>query len=551
MSDYSVLVVENDDNLRAGIKNSLKNRGVNTIIEDTKGAKAFSLLKKQKFDLVILDIDLPGVNGFLIVNRIKKNDSFKDIPLVVISTKSDEEKFKKHREASTPANMYLHLPLSNDELVNRVFTLLEDPLDIDLSLDSDDDLDLGLDDDILGSSLNSNDDLDLGLDDDILGDSLDGDLDLGLDDDILGDSLDGDDDLDLGLDNDDILGDSLDSSDDLDLGLDDDVLGDSLEESLQENLEDEQSLSIDVVKTPQENISSEELEKLEEDLMERDIQIEELTKQLTDLTLKLSEHVEVETVDVSEFENKITSLETELKSKNNKVSDLNRLLSEASSNSGSSTNRDVLKLKQELTQKGRDIIEYKELYNSKEREVLDLKDNCNTLELKIADQDDLISGYRRKISSTEDELQNLKTNHASLTEERNTLLSAKDTLENNLSDKEILISGLTEKVESYEKEISDLKLNLEEKNKEINDVLLPNKQALEVDLDRYKNDYNNLTTKFETLDSNYNDSQDKIILLEKRTSDNLEEFKNIELQKSKIKQLLEAATGIIDGVVVN
>ena len=38
----------------------------------------------EEFDLIILDIDLPGVNGFLICNRIKKNDSLKDIPLVKV-----------------------------------------------------------------------------------------------------------------------------------------------------------------------------------------------------------------------------------------------------------------------------------------------------------------------------------------------------------------------------------------------------------------------------------------------------------------------------------
>ena len=92
---YNVLLIENKDNLREEIKNALISKGVEQIVEDVKGSKAFPLLKRQKFDLIILDIDLPGVNGFLICNRIKKNNAFSEIPLVIISEKSSEDKFKK------------------------------------------------------------------------------------------------------------------------------------------------------------------------------------------------------------------------------------------------------------------------------------------------------------------------------------------------------------------------------------------------------------------------------------------------------------------------
>ncbi|WP_353683356.1 response regulator [Thermodesulfovibrio sp. 3907-1M] len=54
------------------------------------GEEAEELIKKENFDLVILDVVMPKKNGFQICREIKKNEKTKDIPVIIVSSKKEE-----------------------------------------------------------------------------------------------------------------------------------------------------------------------------------------------------------------------------------------------------------------------------------------------------------------------------------------------------------------------------------------------------------------------------------------------------------------------------
>jgi len=74
----------------------------------------------QRFDLVIASLELPGMNGFRVCNRLKKDSYGRGIPFFLKSSQSSSDAFDEHRKLPTRAESYFHEPLAMAELVARV-----------------------------------------------------------------------------------------------------------------------------------------------------------------------------------------------------------------------------------------------------------------------------------------------------------------------------------------------------------------------------------------------------------------------------------------------
>lgn len=82
------------------------------------------LLRAEKVcpDLILLDLVLPGLDGFEILTRFKKSKKIQDVPVIIITGKTSTEDFEKG--FSLGAADFLHKPFSSSELLTRVFTQL-------------------------------------------------------------------------------------------------------------------------------------------------------------------------------------------------------------------------------------------------------------------------------------------------------------------------------------------------------------------------------------------------------------------------------------------
>lgn len=88
------------------------------IFESNSGFEALKLLPHHPFDLIITDINMPDINGLELVSFVKKNQNYKHIPLIIITTEGSER--DKEKGISLGADEYLVKPFNPEELQRLV-----------------------------------------------------------------------------------------------------------------------------------------------------------------------------------------------------------------------------------------------------------------------------------------------------------------------------------------------------------------------------------------------------------------------------------------------
>ena len=90
----TVLVVEDDELILDLMLQKLTKEKFNMLVAK-EGEKAFELLGAQKPDLIVLDIILPGMNGFEILEKLKSAESTKSIPVIILSNLGQQEEIER------------------------------------------------------------------------------------------------------------------------------------------------------------------------------------------------------------------------------------------------------------------------------------------------------------------------------------------------------------------------------------------------------------------------------------------------------------------------
>jgi len=114
-----ILIVEDDRAIILGLRENLAFEG-HTVTEATRGDEALARLAAAKPDLLILDIMLPGISGFEVCRRVRKED--RRLPILMLTARSDE--VDKVMGLDLGADDYLTKPFSLSELLARVRALL-------------------------------------------------------------------------------------------------------------------------------------------------------------------------------------------------------------------------------------------------------------------------------------------------------------------------------------------------------------------------------------------------------------------------------------------
>lgn len=117
-----VLVVEDSSAMRSLISSTIEElKGFETT-EAGNGFEALKALPAQRFDLIITDINMPDINGLEIINFVKGNTSYKDIPLIIVTTEQGEADRKKG--LALGAEEYITKPFDPEKLqavIRRIF----------------------------------------------------------------------------------------------------------------------------------------------------------------------------------------------------------------------------------------------------------------------------------------------------------------------------------------------------------------------------------------------------------------------------------------------
>ena len=118
MSGQRILVVDDDTDIRALLRELLERRGF-SVTEAADGRQALQELYGGRPDLVLLDVGMPGMDGWTTLERIRE---LSDVPVVMLTARSAE--LEKTRGLRAGADDYVTKPFGRQELLARIEGLL-------------------------------------------------------------------------------------------------------------------------------------------------------------------------------------------------------------------------------------------------------------------------------------------------------------------------------------------------------------------------------------------------------------------------------------------
>ncbi len=121
-----ILFFESDAGFAADVAERLRRHGAEVEVTDD-GNAGVDAAAQNRPDLILLTIELPQVNGFLVCKKLKKSPETASIPIIILSSEATEEIFEQHRKLRTRAEDYLRKPLDLDTLIEHVRAIV--PLD--------------------------------------------------------------------------------------------------------------------------------------------------------------------------------------------------------------------------------------------------------------------------------------------------------------------------------------------------------------------------------------------------------------------------------------
>ncbi|WP_285766023.1 response regulator transcription factor [Peribacillus sp. SI8-4] len=118
MNVYTILVVDDEEDMRNLVEMYLLNSGYRCL-HAANGKEAISMVEKQEVDLILLDIMMPGADGFSVCEKIRESW---DIPVIFVSAKGEE--WDKVKGLKLGGDDYIVKPFNPGELVARVEAVL-------------------------------------------------------------------------------------------------------------------------------------------------------------------------------------------------------------------------------------------------------------------------------------------------------------------------------------------------------------------------------------------------------------------------------------------
>ncbi|HEX4303040.1 MAG TPA: response regulator transcription factor [Rhizomicrobium sp.] len=115
MTALRILIVDDEPPIRRFLRTSLTAQGYD-VIEAEDGQMALDLVRRNTVGLVVLDLGLPGMDGFEVIRRVRESGSA--VPVVVLSVRADEA--GKVQALDLGADDYVSKPFGMDELLARI-----------------------------------------------------------------------------------------------------------------------------------------------------------------------------------------------------------------------------------------------------------------------------------------------------------------------------------------------------------------------------------------------------------------------------------------------
>ncbi len=117
-----VLVIDDEKDFCYFVKKNLEAISNYKIITVTKGRKGIQIARKEKPDLILLDIMMPGMDGFEVLKRLKRNEKTMNIPVIMLTAKDEDD--SKIKALGSFCNDYIVKPVENVVLKGKIHKVL-------------------------------------------------------------------------------------------------------------------------------------------------------------------------------------------------------------------------------------------------------------------------------------------------------------------------------------------------------------------------------------------------------------------------------------------
>ena len=113
----NILVVDDNLSARMEAKQCVKNLGHSVMLAED-GESALHLLTQNNFDLVLLDLLMPGINGIEVLQRIQSNDHLRGMPVIIVSGTEDIEDIEQCKKAGAVG--FVAKPIDSETLADAL-----------------------------------------------------------------------------------------------------------------------------------------------------------------------------------------------------------------------------------------------------------------------------------------------------------------------------------------------------------------------------------------------------------------------------------------------
>jgi two-component system chemotaxis response regulator CheY len=120
---HRILIVEDSPTMRQLLVFALRRLKEVEIVEAQDGMDGLRKVSGEHFDLALIDINMPVMDGLKLISLIRGDDSLKEIPIVVITTEGANE--DRRRALELGANEYLCKPIQANQVLSVVKGLLK------------------------------------------------------------------------------------------------------------------------------------------------------------------------------------------------------------------------------------------------------------------------------------------------------------------------------------------------------------------------------------------------------------------------------------------
>ncbi|HML24489.1 MAG TPA: response regulator, partial [Aggregatilinea sp.] len=117
-----ILLVDDDLNLLQMVRLMLQRLG-HQVVTSRNGEEGLRLAAEMQPDLAIIDIMMPGLSGYDVVNRLRVDPKTAHVPIIILTARS--QPMDKHKALRAGANAFISKPVTAQELADRVEAVLE------------------------------------------------------------------------------------------------------------------------------------------------------------------------------------------------------------------------------------------------------------------------------------------------------------------------------------------------------------------------------------------------------------------------------------------